>query len=250
MLQCFHKILTTLLVSISVISTPSIHAASTIKNIRYATALLRGPATYLEHRFRNDTSFRAHAIRMAIDSVRMLDDLLVPLSSAEGYSLRSDLSGIINGTNTRHHLISWFIYDIAAFIKDGKACIEGESASPVVTTDDQEHEFLRSTILPAAEMICALVRATPTAGKSNNLANIVMSMVRLCELYYAAPQNSAKRTAIKCLLSTCIIELLVKSNRSYKIQQRAQQPGPRPETLLDENFNIILEPVWSEKWPS
>ena len=236
MLHNIRKALTILFMCFGVMSTPSIHATSTIKNIRYAAALLRGPAAYLEYKFCNDTSFRAHAIRIAIDSVRMLDDSLVPLSPGEGYSLSGDLSGIINGTNTRHHLISWLIYDIVALFKDGKACIEGKYEPPVITKDNQKHEFLRGVVLPLAEMICALERATPTACT----AKILMSIVRLCELYYAAPQNSAKRKIIGGLLVACVVELIVKSKRMYKLPHPQQNDFEATTFTVDENFKSTL----------
>jgi hypothetical protein len=234
MTQNIHKFLIALAICLSATSAPLIHALSPTTKIRYATALLRGPAACLEHKFRNDTSLRARAIKMAIHGIRILDDSLVPTPGANDYySLHEALCEL----STWHHLVSWFIYDIVAFIKNGKACIKGERASPVVITDGQEHEFLCSTILPIAEMICALARITPIARKSNNLANIAISIVRLCELYYATPNDSVQRTALKSLLAVCVVELIVKSKRLYELPHTKQEDYRDLETfIVDKNF--------------
>ncbi len=214
MSRCFRNILTVVAVWFGMMNTQPLNAAPSVKKIRYATALLRGPAAYLEHKLRNDTSLRARVIKMAIHGIRMLDDSSVPTPEGiDYYSLHEAWSKL----STWHHLVSWFIYDIVAFIKEGKACIKGERASPVVITDGQEHEFLCSTILPMAEMICALARITPIERRSNNLANIAISIVRLCELYYATPNDSVQRTALKSLLAVCVVELIVKSKRLYEL---------------------------------
>jgi hypothetical protein len=198
---------------------PPINATSSTTSIRYATALLRGPAAYLEYKFRDDTSLRAHLIRMAVHGVRMIDDSLVPAPSSNDYSL----SNTINGMSTWHHLISWFIYDLVCFIKNSKACITEKNTSSVIAKDKDEHECLRGAILPVAEMVCALTRISTTSYDGNNLTDTVMSIVRLCELYYATPHNSAKRTVIEGLLVTCIVEFLVKSKQLYKLTRRRKR---------------------------
>ncbi|MFA5306367.1 MAG: hypothetical protein WC365_02870 [Candidatus Babeliales bacterium] len=248
MLQNTHKFLITVVVCLGIMSAPPIHAASTIKSIQYTAALLRGPAAYLAYKFRNDTSLRAHAIKIAIHSVRLLDDLLAPTTTSQKALNREAFMEVIKGLSTWQHPVGWNIYDSTTIIKELKACLTGKNSTPVIATDDHEHELLRSMILPAVEMICALARTMPNVGKSNNLATIGISMVRLCELYYAAPRNSAHRKVIGGLLVACIVEFLVKSTRPYKSQHHEQHPQPLLKIIFDEDQNkITWISVWQEK---
>jgi hypothetical protein len=242
-----HKTLTALALYLCLLSAQTIHAASTTKNIHYAAAFLRGPAAYLEYKFRNDTSLCAHAIKIAVHSVRLLDDSLSPATTSQNKINTDALMEIIKGMSTWQHPVGWCIYDSITIIKELKACITGTNSVPSTAPNDQEHEFLRSVVLPAAEMICALARTMPNADKINTLANIGISIVRLCELYYAAPRNSAHRKVIGGLLAACIVEFLAKIDRPYKNQEREQQPGQLLNITFDENLDKI---TWTSVWPA
>ncbi len=201
-------------------------------NTEIVTALLRGPAAYLEYELRNDTSRSAHAKKALIASIRFINDLYNPQTSL--------------------HKFGWFIYDARQILLHLKALRSAQNQSGQLTqnsaeqnlSDDKDYQILRRFVLPAIEMLGALGRTE--FGQDNmldyvtfssiqinvtSITNITITMSRLGQLYFAAPKNSTDRKIIIAILTCCLIEIL------STIEQRP----PMPQNLFNDICPICGE---------
>ncbi|MFA5306366.1 MAG: hypothetical protein WC365_02860 [Candidatus Babeliales bacterium] len=177
----------TMSIGLSIATQPMVNAHAH-DNLEITTALLRGPAAYLEYELRNDTSRSAHAKKALIAAVRLINDLNNPTSLL------------------KHHSLCWFVYDAKEIFVHLKALLTTQKQPTPPTTnaaekptlvDSRANHILRCFILPMIEMLGALGRTefarSRLPHRGGCFAGIATSMSRLGQLYLAAPHNSKER---------------------------------------------------------
>jgi hypothetical protein len=216
------------------IATPPAQAVPAQDNIELVTAILRLPCGILEYDLRDDTSRNAHLTRAALNAIRLLNNLFTRTPQSPWTNCKE----LVTGIETWHHPLGWFIYDATNIIKELHAYIKyDEGEKPLSTTTsvkNNDYEILQKFILPTIETMCALAR-TEKLGRSmprggRHIASIVLSLTRLGELYYAAPQDSVQRKIIVSLVVACVLEMFVKSMRFYnraKVVRRHKEERAR-----------------------
>jgi hypothetical protein len=149
-------------------------------SLKITTALLRGPAAYLEFELRNDSSLRASLLRLCIGAIRISNDCSA-LHSDPTVSLLLD--SIVTTMYTKN--------DLKTLIKKNIHHVDPQAQAAIV--NDEEYIKLRRWILPAFEMLCALARLKETPGISS-AANTGLDLTRLAQIYCAhAPQDPQQR---------------------------------------------------------
>ncbi|MFA6263816.1 MAG: RING-HC finger protein [Candidatus Babeliales bacterium] len=197
MKHALKKLITVFCLSISLsTTTPPQLAARTKDNIELVTALLRGYAAYSEYELRNDTSRSAHVKRVLIHAVRLINDVC------------ACSAGIIS------------LYDvikIAKYVRISMSTIKQTDQKRAGTTNEttisnNERETLRRFALPAIEMLGALCRTNDIARhlpwRSGPCASLAVDMSRCVQIYFGAPENSAARKVVACLLALYIIRFV------------------------------------------
>ncbi len=198
------------LASISAISISTANAVSANDTIGITTALLRGPAAYLEYELRNDTSRSAHAQKALIAAIRLVNDLHSPT------------------TQLQHHAFGWFLYDAKEIFVHLKALLTAQKQPAQLTanttekqtlSDDKDHQLLRRIVLPMIEMLGALGRTELVRNtlphRGGCFTGIATTMSRLGQLYLAAPQNSTDRKIIIALFTWCFVDILTEIKRLH-----------------------------------
>ncbi|MFA5306368.1 MAG: hypothetical protein WC365_02875 [Candidatus Babeliales bacterium] len=212
----------------SAVSISTVNAVSTNNAIEITTALLRGPAAYLEYELRNDTSRSAHAKKALIAAIRLVNDL---------HS---------QNAQPQHHAFGWFVYDAKEIFVHLKASLTTQKNLTVPTalaqnateqklSDNKDYQFLRRIVLPTLEMLSALARTKfikirlPYSG--GNFAAITTTLSRLLQIYFAAPKNSSQRKIIIGLLAWCVVDIIKQAQHLHTISQREllHQDANHPE---------------------
>lgn len=203
MKKIIQKVISSLVLSLglSVVTQPTLSAHSR-DTIELATAFLRGPAAYLEYELRNDTSRSAHLKRVMIHAIRLLNDLCAHkgIMQVDDQVITLDIPTIPS------------CYDAIQIISNVyNARKNNQQESHILP--NKELQILRQFILPAIEMLGALVRSGNVISRipienahAKYLANRTIDISRYAQLFCASDKNSKARRAWGVLLVWTILQ--------------------------------------------
>ncbi|MFA5306369.1 MAG: hypothetical protein WC365_02880 [Candidatus Babeliales bacterium] len=199
-------------------------ATITQADIELATAALRLPCSILEYDLRNSTSRSAAFIKALIHVNRLVNEL----SAKPPDKLSQPWRSVPFQANMSQKLATlWIGYDLLAVIKNLAEVIVGPSDKKEATEKaDKFQDLLGYVVFPLLETAAATGRIKwesfdiqmPLEGQALALkySDPLIILSRLGQLYCSAPQTSLKRKIYAVLVLICIIDLVVKAQKTAR----------------------------------
>jgi hypothetical protein len=199
-------------------------ATITQADIELATAVLRLPCSILEYDLRNSSSRSAALIKALIHANRLVNELSAKAPDQLSQPWRSRP---FHAPMSQKLALPWVAYDILGVIKNLAGVIIGPSdKKESIEKADKFQDLLGYIVFPLLESAAAFSRVKensldiqmPLKGQALALkySDSLIMLSRLGQLYCSAPQTSLKRKIYAVLVLICIIDLVVKAQKTAR----------------------------------